>query len=164
MLSGAAPFLDRLFTALRADGIDTSAFELDHLCYRVADNGRYAELKELLARSGHLLSETLIGGRPIATFRLDAPILFHGRTISVIELPAPKPGSPYPEGFEHAEFVVGMDPLVFAAQHPQLPWDRSAAHGPINPEVRLRYVGFSVKFHEHPLAYVIAHLDPRMHQ
>ncbi|MFT3884408.1 MAG: VOC family protein [Flavobacteriales bacterium] len=154
-------FLDRLFAALTADGVDVNGSELDHLCYRVASAERYDALKKDLADRGGLLSETLIGGRPIASFLLHRPMRYHDRLIAVIELPAPKPGSPYPEGFEHAEFVVGEDPRMFARRYPQLTWDLSDADKPINAVVRLRYEGFSVRFHRHALAHVIAHLDPR---
>jgi hypothetical protein len=98
----------------------------------------------------------MIGGRPIATFKLNAPFVFQGRTVHVIELPAPKDGSPYPEGWEHAEFVVAEDPRAFAARYPELPWDHSGADKPVNADVRLAYAGFSVKFHEHALEAVIA--------
>ncbi|HPF89715.1 MAG TPA: VOC family protein, partial [Flavobacteriales bacterium] len=92
----------------------------------------------------------------IATFKLHAPINHQDRRIAVVELPAPKGGSPYPEGWEHVEFVVGEDPRVFAGRHPSLPWDMSGADKGSNPDVRLSYNGFSVKFHERSLEEVIA--------
>lgn len=148
--------LHRLFVALRGDGIDVRAFELDHVCYRVADMGRYEALRSMLAQHGTLLSEHVIGGRPIATFRLNEPFLFEGRSIEVIELPAPKHGSDYAEGFEHAEFVVDQEPLAFAKHYPTLRWELSGASKAINADVRLNYDGFSVKFHERKLEEVIA--------
>ncbi len=148
--------LHHLFASLRGDGVDVSALELDHVCYRVADMGRYEALRTMLAQRGTLLGEHLIGGRPIATFSLYEPFLFEGRSIAVIELPAPKASSDYVEGFEHAEFVVGEEPLAFAQRFPRLKWDLSGASKPINADVRLNYDGFSVKFHERSLAAVIA--------
>lgn len=148
--------LRRLFAALQWDGVDVSGFELDHVCYRVADMGRYEALRTMLAEYGTLLGEHWIGGRPIATFKLNEPFLFEGRSIAVIELPVPKPGSKYDEGFEHAEFVVDEEPLVFAERYPELKWDLSGASKPINADVRLNYDGFSVKFHQRALADVIA--------
>ncbi|HEX2616701.1 MAG TPA: VOC family protein [Flavobacteriales bacterium] len=161
MQQAVALFLDRLFAALDADGLDVSAFELDHVCYRVADQQSYEVVCAQLAAKGELLSATLIAGRPISTFQLHAPLVYRERRIGVIEVPAPKPGSPYPEGFEHAEFVVPEDLRTFIARHPSLAWDLSDLDKPINGDVRLRYDGFSVKFHRQALAYVIAHLDPR---
>lgn len=148
--------LHRLFAALRSDGIDVSGFELDHVCYRVAAMGRYETMRTMLAGSGTLLGEHQIGGRPIATFRLNEPFRFDGRSIAVIELPAPKPGSDYLEGFEHAEFVVPEDPLSFAQRFPLLKWDLDGASKQTNADVRLNYDGFSVKFHQRSLAEVIA--------
>jgi uncharacterized protein len=161
MLPDPTTFLTRLFQALGQDGIDVSALELDHVCYRVATEERYHELKVKLLRNGVLLSEHQISGRPIATFRLNTPFRFRERTIAILELPAPKAGSPYPEGFEHAEFVVHEDLLAFAQRHPHVQWDLSDLGKAINADVRVRYDGFSVKFHRQSLAYVIEHLDPK---
>jgi hypothetical protein len=154
-LPDPTPFLQRLFAALQADGIDVAAYELDHLCYRVEHMDRYEAVKAALATQAVLLCEHEIGGRAIATFELHTPIVFHERRIRVIELPAPKAGSPYAEGWEHAEFVVGMHPIDFAARYADLPWDRSGAEKATNADVRLGYAGFSVKFHERSLAEVI---------
>ncbi|MBX2971461.1 MAG: VOC family protein [Flavobacteriales bacterium] len=155
-LPDASTFLQRLFGALERDRIATDGLVLDHLCYRVGTMERYTAWKDHLAMNGTLLGEHTIGGRPIATFLLRKPILFQGRAIDVVELPAPKPGSPYAEGWEHAEFVVSEDPCVFAARYPTLPWDHSGAWKTTNADVRLGYAGFSVKFHERALAEVIA--------
>lgn len=150
------PFLKRLFEALEQDGIATEGLPLDHLCYRVETLERYMAWKSLLSKNGRLLGEQVIGGRPIATFKLHTPFSFGGRLIDVVELPAPKPGSPYTEGWEHAEFVAGEDPRAFAARYPALTWDHSGADKPVNADVRLGYAGFSVKFHERALEVVIA--------
>lgn len=149
-------FLEKLFAALEDDGITTSSLELDHLCYRVETLARYAEWKDRLSKNGSLLGEHLIGGRSIATFKLNTPFIFQEHTIDVIELPAPKDGSPYTEGYEHAEFVVAQDPRAFAKRYPSLKWDLTGADKPNNADVRLSYEVFSVKFHERSLEEVIA--------
>ncbi len=149
-------FLQRLFAALEQDGIAAAPLVLDHVCYRVETAERYAAWRDHLSKNGTLLGEHVIGGRPIATFKLYRPFILQGRAIDVIELPAPKNGSPYAEGYEHAEFVVGEDPQVFAARYPSLNWDLSGAEKKINADVRLGYGGFSVKFHERSLEEVIA--------
>ena len=118
--------------------------------------GRYEVLRTMLAQHGTLLGERMIGGRPIATFRLYEPFLFEERRIAVLELPSPKPGSNYAEGFEHAEFVVDEEPLAFSKLYPLLDWDLTGASEAINADVRLNYDGFSVKFHERRLEEVIA--------
>ena len=154
-MTDPTPFLRNLFAELASRSVDVSRFELDHLCYRVETVDRYAELKEQFNEQGMLLVESMIGGRSIACYRLRVPFQFDRRSIDVLELPAPKPGSPYPEGFEHAEFVVNEDLLAFTQRHPQLDWDLSALPRPINADVRLRFVGYCVKFHRRSLADVI---------
>ncbi|HNU55805.1 MAG TPA: VOC family protein [Flavobacteriales bacterium] len=155
-LPDARSFLHRVFAVLRSDGVDVSPLLLDHICYRVATAERYLHWKDLLSKNGDLLGETMIGGRPISTFKLHEPIIHLDRRITVVELPAPKEGSPYIEGWEHVEFVVGIDPRAFAARYPSLPWDMSGADKASNPDVRLSYDGFSVKFHQRSLEEVIA--------
>ena len=159
LLGAADPFLSRLFAALEQDGLEVAGYELDHLCYRVSSRERYEALKTGMADYGRVLSEKEIGGRPIATFELTSPIVFADRQIPCLEIPAPKAGSSYPEGFEHAEFVIDRPFAEFMAAYPHLDFDTKGMHKEVNPEIRLAYEGFSVKFHHHPLAYVIRHLD-----
>ena len=149
------PFLEKVFAAMAQCNIVVAAMELDHVCYRVEGEERYGILRKELEADGTLLGESLIGGRSIATYRLHRPFLFDERRIDVVELPAPKPGSFYPEGYEHVEFVVNEDLQVFAQKHPHLAWDLSGASKTVNADVRLRFDGFSVKFHRQPLADVI---------
>lgn len=154
-LTARTSFLRKLFAALAECSVDVSGLELDHLCYRVETLDRYVALKEGLDAEGTLLAENSIGGRPIACYRLHDPFQFEERRIEVLELTAPKPGSPYPEGYEHAEFVVNEDLLAFTQRHPQLEWDLSDIDKTTNADVRIRFDGFSVKFHRRPLAEVI---------
>lgn len=156
MIPHPAPFLDRLLHALEAAGIDVSKLGPDHVCYRVATAQRYAELKAWLHTQGTLLSEKDVNGRPIAAFRLHTPWMHGDRRIEVLELPSPKPDSPYAEGFEHVEFVVDEDLRAFAQRHPQVDWDLSDLGKPINADVRVRFGAISAKFHRHSLVDVIA--------
>lgn len=135
--------------------MDVRGLQLDHLCYRVGTTERYALLREALCNESELLAETMISGRPIATFRLHAPIIHGARAIHLVELPAPKPGSAYTEGWEHAEFVVNEDLLAFTQRHAHLNWDLTDLDKPMNADVRLRLGDFSVKFHRMALDEVI---------
>ena len=155
-----AQFLGRLFCALRQDGFNPEDYPIDHVCYRVADQGRYEQLKVYWNALSEWHSENLIAGRPIAVFRLLNPFVFESHTIPLLELAAPRGASDYPEGFEHAEFVVGNPLGLFLNAHPGLPFDRRGCSKPVNPEVRLKYDGFCAKFHEFDLEYVIRYLDP----
>lgn len=149
------PFLERLLAELDQLGAEVNDLHLDHLCYRVGTTERYALLRDALCADGELLAETMIGGRPIATFRLHEPIIHDQRAIHLVELPAPKPGSPYAEGWEHAEFVVDEDLLSFTQRYPQVNWDLSDLDKPVNADVRLRLGDISVKFHRMALDEVI---------
>ncbi len=160
MLPDHRPFLDELFAALDQHGIYVSSYPLDHLCYRVASTARYMALKKELLQTNLLLAEHQINGRPIATFRLQTPLAYNGRSIDLLELPSPKPGSHYPEGYEHVEFVLGQDPRDWYTAYPKLNWDTKGLAKEVNPDVRLKLSGqMSVKFHEYPLDYVIQYLD-----
>ena len=156
MLPDHHPFLVRLLAAVEHDLPEVAHWPLDHLCYRVDSAQRYAAINEALAEYGVLLAESTIGGRPIASYRLHQPLRFKGRSIHVIEVPAPKPGSAYPEGWEHAEFVADVPLATLVEAHPQLPWELDDLYKPVNPDLRLRYAGFSVKFHERSLEALIA--------
>ena len=155
-LPDPTPFLDYLFAELAADGIDVSPYELDHICYRVATSARYRELRDQLSRHGELLTDKPVNGRPIATFRLREPLPYGERRIEYLELPAPKPGSAYAEGWEHVEFVIGEAPAAFAERYPRIDWDRSGLTKNHNADLRRRYDRGSVKFHRDSLAAVIA--------
>lgn len=159
LLGSALPFLEKLFHQLAKDGIAVSDYEMDHICYRVASESRYEALKQQLLGMSSLLGETMIGGRPIATFRLAAPIRFRDREVWVLELPAPKPGSPYPEGYEHVEFVIDGSFEDFMGRYPQLTFQTKAMQKPVNADIQLEYDGFGVKFHRQSLEYVIKYLD-----
>ena len=163
MLPSPQTFLNKLFRHLDALNLTTKNLPLDHLCYRVTTPEEYRGLKDYLLRENTLLVESTINGRSIATFQLAEPFTYDGRIIDVLELPAPKPGSPYPTGYEHAEFVVPapLEDWLEALQGNNListdQIDLKGFRKPRNRDVRLSLPGgISVKFHEQPLATVIA--------
>jgi hypothetical protein len=162
MLPNPVPFLTSLLSQLEPAPGTLNHLQIDHLCYRVATVAQYQELKKWLLTDNELLVESPINGRRIATFRMAEPIRHGDREIWLLELPEPKEGSPYPTGWEHAEFVTDR-PLVAFAE-----WmidhlgvgtrdiDRSGMDKPLNADLRLRLKnGLSAKFHELPLDEVI---------
>jgi len=153
-----APFLEKVFQEV-GSLVLVDRFELDHICYRVETNERYEDCKKALDEMGALLTETKISNRLIATYKLYEPIQFQHRSIDLLELPSPKKGSFYPEGFEHVEFVVGSNLEVFMEKYKHLPFDKKGFTKKVNRDLRLSFDGFSVKFHEHSLEYVIRYLD-----
>jgi uncharacterized protein len=155
ILGDVGSFLEKTFFYLDHDGIDVSSYELDHLCYRVDSKERYQKLQAELSRLGTLLNEAEINGRKISTYKLTDPILFNGRQIFLVELPSPKDGSPYPEGLEHSEFVIPERFGDFMKRHPSVPFDLSDIQKKSNPDIKIKYDGFSVKFHNKSLEMVI---------
>lgn len=152
-------FLDELFDHITRDGIDVSSYELDHLCYRVGTLREYDDMREVLSNMGVLLTEAEIDGRPISTYALTMPLIYRGRTIRLIELPAPKQSVSYKTGWEHAEFAVGEDPKTWMTRYPYLDWDTRALSKSVNSDVSRKYDVMCVKFHEYPLDYVIEYLE-----
>jgi predicted metalloenzyme YecM len=173
--------------------LDVSQYDADHVCWRTESHQEYTELISALRTTTcadnkwcTLLIESEIGGRPIATFCLSQSISIgdRGATINVVEIPAPKDGSPYKTGLEHVEFVIPTEndastnkPHVisspvndavhqstlgdFMAQHPTVKWNTKAKDKDTNPDVSLKieldelFGVCSVKFHLMPLARVI---------
>jgi 7,8-dihydro-6-hydroxymethylpterin-pyrophosphokinase/predicted metalloenzyme YecM len=160
VLPSPKPFLEKFFAALPPS---LHHFPVDHVCYRVEKLEDYEKFRDDLLAAGHqLLTESPVGGRPIATFRLLTPIRYGGQAIWLLELPAPKPESPYPAGYEHAEMLTGQSLGTFTKWLlQQTPYsiddlDHSGMNKKINADLRIRLgEGLSVKFHEMPLDEVI---------
>jgi hypothetical protein len=139
--------------------------ECDHVCYRASTQERYQGLRRELANIGTLQSEDIINGRPICIFELHDPLIFNGRTIPCLELPAPKAGSTYAEGWEHLELVVPMVGTAtprstvekFIQQYPALPFDLKGMDKIHNPEAGVKIPGtpYQVKFHPRSILEVI---------
>lgn len=159
ILGPITPFLDRIFQFLDQDGIDVSLYELDHVCYRVETKEEYERLKTQLQPLGELLTESLIGGRLIATFKLFEPIRYKKRKIWCLELPSPKAGSPYKEGYEHVEFVIDKPFDDFMSLYPALTFKTKGMSKEVNPDISRKYGDLAVKFHHHTIEYVIRYLD-----
>jgi predicted metalloenzyme YecM len=66
-------FVSTILSALQRHHIDISSFPIDHICYRVASDEEYKLKKEQLVPIADLLSEAIIGGRSISTYKLQSP-------------------------------------------------------------------------------------------
>ncbi len=152
-------FLDKVFSLLERDKIDVSNYELDHICYRVETEERYEGIKKIFLEESELLSEIIIGGRMISTFKLKVPLLYHNREMTVIEIPAPKGNSAYSEGLEHIEFVIDKSFEDFKQMYPDIKFKTDAESKDINPDTQIKYKNCSVKFHHNTLEYVIKYLE-----
>lgn len=130
-------------------------WEIDHLCYRTQSLEEYIEKKNDFSKSGKLLIESEIGGRPIATYQLNEPILSSHGVTSLIELPAPKIGKKTESGYEHVEVVIDEDFETLIELYPNLNWDSRAVNKELNPELEAKFEKFNVKFHHHSLDCII---------
>ena len=163
MLPNHLPFLNELFRRLEVTPGALNHLFLDHICYRVETVERYEILRdELVQQQHHLLVESIIGGRRIATFKLSEPLPYQGRLIPLLELPEPKAGSFYAEGYEHVEFVTDRPLRAFTDHLPSLlavtakNIDRKGMTKSRNADVRVKLgEGYNVKFHERSLEEVI---------
>lgn len=150
----------------------------DHVCWRTESKQEYDDLVSSLKNysGATLLIESIIGGRPIATFKLNDGIrcCSDRRSVAVLEIPSPKVGSPYTRGLEHVEFVIGdkdtTTPIndtmhqskleIFMGKHSEIKWNVKAKDKTINPDVSMKldlpmFGRCSVKFHLMPLEKVV---------
>jgi ubiquitin-conjugating enzyme E2 J2 len=173
-------FLEAVQTRLEQNDVDVSQYFADHVCWRTETMEEYTELVSALRASVDnfsLLIESEIGGRSIATFQMAEGISVGDRMVDVVEIPAPKDGSPYQSGLEHVEFVISLkednqasSPVNdnihesklndFMEQYPGIVWNTKAKDKEVNPDVSLQveldeFGLCSVKFHLWPLAEVI---------
>jgi len=155
-------------TSAGLDGVGVRREELiqmDHICYRVETDERYDALKTHAQNVAELVAENQVNGREISTFELHEPLRAAGWTVPYLELPAPKVGSSYEEGWEHVELVTSGSLERFEARHRELPFSRDGMNKLINPELGLK-VGVAmgmliVKFHEQPLG-AVARIEKRL--
>ncbi len=156
VMDGSEAFIANISSTLGTLGIGRDELAMmDHICYRVETKGRYKELRKKLEEVATLIGETEVNGRRIATFELRDYLQIDGWTVPYFELPEPKEGSPYTEGFEHVEFVVHGSLSKFLTRHDTLQFDLKGMNKLINPEASLKTAGIAVKFHEQPLGAVV---------
>ena len=80
-------FLNKVMTRLSQLSINVDSFEFDHICYRVKSENQYNETISALCQYGYVLSENIIGGRPITIVYLHNPIVYKHYRIFCIEIP-----------------------------------------------------------------------------
>ena len=141
-------FLNFIFTKLEEIGIDVSNFELDHLAYQASSDQDYDLRKEDFLQFAKLVSEEMVGGRRVGIYEMFEPVIYHDRSISVIELIAPKINQVCPSALEHVEFIVQDSFADFMVKYPNLNWDTSAVDQVDFPMLKLKLNDtVQVKFH-----------------
>lgn len=143
-------FLKEILIELKTMGIEVSASQIDHLCFRVKTQQEYTFFKNQLSWEGKLLTEAEINGRAISTFRVHRPFQIDNHNINLVELPSPKINCDYDTGFEHAEFVISESIDRLASRFPKLPFTRTGVKN-LNAELCLKLQSGQVKFHYQPL-------------
>ena len=110
----AAQQRDRLV----ARGIDIGAYELSHLCYRVAEWDEYVRVRGLLERHAVANRENYWNGRPISLIVLAERLeVLDGKVVPLIELIPPVHQRVYKMGLEHLGVVVGDTFDAFVEAH-----------------------------------------------
>lgn len=148
-------FIRSLTTELVSLGVPADSLQCDHICFRVGTSEEYQFYKTMLANHGSLLTEAVVNGRAISTFRLNPVFQTENHKVPLLELPAPKPGTSYSTGFEHCEFVMRECFRTFSSKFPHLHFVESG-NQTLNPELCLKLKdGHQAKFHHLSLDRVI---------
>lgn len=149
-------FFDSITNESETKQLNLESFEMDHLCFRTTSMEEYFDTCEKFQKIGNLLTESEVGGRLIATYELITPLRLKNKEVFVIEVPAPKKGSNYLFGFEHAEFVISESLEMFVKNNPSINFDTKDLVKKINPDIRIKFdSGLSVKLHNQSLKSVI---------
>ncbi|MFZ4405040.1 MAG: VOC family protein [Pseudobdellovibrionaceae bacterium] len=153
--AAAEEFMMALTGKLVEAGIPALSLESDHLCFRVGTTEEYDFYKAAFFNHGKLLTEAMVNGRAISTFRLTSAFKTISHEIPLLELPAPKSGTSYSTGFEHAEFLIDSCFATFRSKYPHLNFVEGGNHM-LNPELCLKLgQGIQAKFHHLSLDRVI---------
>ena len=111
-------FFSDLLHRLKKTGINIKGMHLTHLLYRTTTIQEYKKLRDQLRIFCKEFVETQFNGRAVSILILKKPLeLEGGFTVSVIELPAPRPIHMYPSGLESIGILVGKILPKFKKQY-----------------------------------------------
>ena len=114
-------FFSDLLHRIKNVNIDISGMPISHLLYRTTTKPEYEKLRDELKSCCGEFVETQFNGRAVSILILKKPLLLEdGFTVSMIELPAPRPAHMYPSGLESIGVVVGKSLPNFIQQHKQV--------------------------------------------
>lgn len=153
-----------------------SQMMLDHICVRLPTISQVEDLEQELNTVGQHLSTALVNGRPIMIYDLHTPLqVGEYWSTTGVELPFPKVGKSYPDGWEHVEFVLPHTENNFDAlrnrfnswfphliqpgfvnkytRHDSEP--QAAGDQQPNPTIALQSAGIGIKFHALPIQAVV---------
>ncbi len=152
----ASQFLTTLLTEVDSLGVDSTHWDIDHLCFRTESNDHYQDIKNEFASFSNMLIESPVNGRLIATFKLNSPWKFGDHFIDLIEVPAPKKGKVTKPGFEHIEVVIdkSFDELAIHYKN-KFSFEDYSKPKFFNPELVTELKSGAIKFHHQSLENVI---------
>jgi predicted metalloenzyme YecM/phosphoglycolate phosphatase-like HAD superfamily hydrolase len=154
-LNAIPGFVEKLLAELHELGLTAHIVSVDHVCFRVSSEEHYEIELAHLGQKASMISEVMVNDRPIAVFQLHNPIDVDGLCIDVVELPAPKTGKSYKDGFEHIEVVCRLPIQELSNKYPRINFDRTNLAHPTMPELTLRLKNGLVKFHNRALLQII---------
>jgi HAD superfamily hydrolase (TIGR01549 family) len=151
----AQSFLSKVEALLIEKKIDTNIMQPDHICFRVQSQAEYMHFKQFLGENSLLLTEEIVNGRPICTYRFEVPFKFQNKSIYLLELPSPKLNNKYQTGFEHIEFVTKDSFEKIKFQYTDFDF-KLGGNAVVNPELSLALSdNVQIKFHHSSLDRVI---------
>lgn len=111
-------FFSDLLHRMKAVDIQITDMPMSHLLYRTMTIPEYIELRDALKKHCSEFVETQFNDRAVSILILKEPLLLEdGFTVSMIELPAPRPVHMYPSGLESIGVTVGEKLPEFIQQH-----------------------------------------------
>lgn len=149
-------FFSDLLLRLRKIGIDVNGMPLSHLTYRATTTQEYVKLRDKLKTFCKEFAETQFNGRAVSILVLRNPLtLEDGFTVSVVELPAPRPAHIYPSGLEHVGIIVGNKLQDFNERYK----DKLTGTKDHGIHCQPSFVAFdngkTVKFYDRPLTKIV---------
>ena len=148
-------FLDNVFYNINQVRIDITNYELDHIAYRATTKDSYSKiLGNICPLFGILVKKVIIRNREIAIIKLTKPLRYKDKTITFVELMEPADNDKFPEGLEHAEFVVNKGIEKLKKEYPTINF--LFIQRKINPELILKFKnGANIKFHNSDIEKVL---------
>lgn len=111
-------FFSDLLSRLKKSGIDITGMPMSHLLYRTTTQSEYEKLRDGIKSLCSEFVETQFNDRAVSILILKKPLVLEdGHTVSMIELPAPRPAHMYPSGLESIGIVVGKNLPEFIKTH-----------------------------------------------
>jgi len=160
--SDAEHFTRKLLQEAKTLSLPIRPMSIDHLCYRTDTIATYNDTVRQLSQSanhdfrGTLLTVASVNNRPIATWKLEQPIVVDDQRIECLEIPAPKPGKDYAAGWEHCEALSFWDLETLNSEFSSHGLHAHLTKKALNAELAVKLKSGTIKFHYLPLSCVIA--------